>query len=200
MMRWRIGNRSGRERGQSIVEFALVLPLMAVMLCAILEFGLAFDANLGLEAASRQGARTGASLGNFGTQGVCSGVIGARAEATVDPAIVNAVQTSLSSAGIAMTSVKISIFGVDKNGITNTGVNKYKWDGSTSAFVLDGAYSWLACGRHDGTFGGGIYDAIGVQITYTYTSRTGLLAIFTGGLPMSTKAIMPIGPPALLQS
>jgi len=199
MMKLRMGNSSRRERGQSVVEFALVLPLMAVMLCSILEFGLAFDANLGLEAVSRQGARTGASLGNFGTQGVCSGAIGALANATVDPAIVNAVQTSLSSAGIDMTSVKISIFGVDASGVTNTGINKYKWNTPSSAFVADGTYAWPACGRHDGTFGGGIYDSIGVQITYTYTSRTGLLAIFTGGLPMTTKAIMPIGPPALLQ-
>ena len=199
MMKRSLRASSKRQRGQSIVEFALIVPLMAVMLSAILEFGLAFDANLGLEAASRQGARTGASLGNFGTQGVCSGAIGALAEATVDPAIVNAVATSLSSAGIEMTTVKISIFGVDATGVANTGINKYKWDTATSAFVADGAYSWTACGRHDGTFGGGIYDAIAVQITYTYTSRTGLLAIFTGGLPMTSKAIMPIGPPALLQ-
>jgi Flp pilus assembly protein TadG len=200
MIKLRMAKTSRRQRGQSLVEFALVLPLMAVMLASILEFGLAFDANLGLEAASRQGARTGASLGNFGTQGVCSGAIGALAEATVDPAIVTAVKTSLSSAGIGMATVKISIFGVDATGVANTGINKYKWDTATSAFVADGTYSWQACGRHDGTFGGGTYDSIAVQITYTYTSRTGLLAIFTGGLPMSTKAIMPIGPPAQLQS
>lgn len=199
MIKGRIGTRSRRQRGQSIVEFAMVLPVMALMLCSILEFGLALDADLGLEAASRQGARTGAALGNYGTQGVCTGAIGTLAETTVDPAIVSAIQTSLSSSGVSMTSIKISIFGVDANGATNTSINTYHWNTPTNAFVVDN-YSWKACSRHDGTFAGGIYDALAVKIEYTYTSMTGLLAIFTGGLPMKAQAVMPIGPPWTLQS
>jgi hypothetical protein len=57
----------------------------------------------------------------------------------------------------------------------------------------------MACGRHDGTFGGGIYDDVGVQVQYTYTSKTGLLSFFTNGLPMTAKTVMPIGPPWKLQ-
>jgi len=179
------------QRGQSIAEFALILPILATILVAILEFGMAFDADLALEAASREGARVGASLGNDGTQGICPN---ATAEAVVDPGIVKTVKSSLLGAGVDMTSVTLWIFGADASGNPATDINKYSWNIGTSTFdKLSGNYK--ACGRHDGTFGGGVYDDIGVQIQYTYTSKTGLLAMFTGGLPMTARAVMPIGPP-----
>lgn len=179
------------QRGQSIAEFALILPILATILVAILEFGMAFDADLALEAASREGARVGASLGNDGTQGICPN---ATAEAVVDPGIVKTIKSSLIGAGVDMTSVKIWIFGADASGNPATDINKYSWNIGTSTFdKLSGNFT--ACGRHDGTFGGGVYDDIGVQVQYTYTSKTGLLAMFTGGLPMTARAVMPIGPP-----
>jgi Flp pilus assembly protein TadG len=179
------------QRGQSIAEFALILPILATILVAILEFGMAFDADLALEAASREGARVGASLGNDGTQGICPN---ATAEAVVDPGIVKTVKSSLLGAGVNMTSVTIWIFGADASGNPATDINKYSWNIGTSTFDKQSG-NFTACGRHDGTFGGGVYDDIGVQIQYTYTSKTGLLAIFTGGLPMTARAVMPIGPP-----
>jgi hypothetical protein len=179
------------QRGQSIAEFALILPILATILVAILEFGMAFDADLALEAASREGARVGASLGNDGTQGICPN---ATAEAVVDPGIVKTIKSSLIGAGVDMTSVTIWIFGADASGNPATDINKYSWNIGTSTFdKLSGNFT--ACGRHDGTFGGGVYDDIGVQVQYTYTSKTGLLAMFTGGLPMTARAVMPIGPP-----
>ena len=193
MMKVRVGRNARRQRGQSLVEFALVVPVMAIMLCSVLEFGFAFDGNMAIEAASREGARIGASLGNDGTQGVCPNAL---AESTVDPGIINAVQTSLVSSGINMTTVQVQIFGADASGNAATAVNTYKWSG-TALTKQSGTY--LACSRHDGTFGGGTYDDIAVRITYTYTSKTGLLAIFTGGLPMTVETVMPIGPPWKLQ-
>jgi Flp pilus assembly protein TadG len=191
MMKPLSSHREPRQRGQSIVEFALVLPILATILCAILEFGLAFDADMTLESASREGARVAASLGNDGTQGVCPN---ATAEAAVDPAIVRAVQASLQGAAVDMTSVQVWIFGSDAAGGANTSINKYSWVVASSSFVKQSG-TYTACGRHDGTFGGGIYDSVAVKVLYTYTSRTGLLAIFSGGLPMSAQAVMPIGPP-----
>ena len=188
----RMGKPDARgQRGQSIAEFALILPILATILVAILEFGMAFDADLALEAASREGARVGASLGNDGTQGICPN---ATAEAVVDPGIVKTVKSSLIGAGVDMTSVKIWIFGADTSGNPATVINKYTWNAGTSTFDKQSG-TFLACSRHDGTFGGGVYDFIGVQIQYTYTSKTGLLSFFTGGLPMTAQAVMPIGPP-----
>lgn len=204
MMKLRFGASGRRQRGQSIAEFALILPVLAAMLAATLEFGLAFDADMALETASREGARVAGALGNNGTQGVCPD---ATAEATVDPAIVNAVQTSLTGSGLDLSSVIISIFQADPNGqplptVGVTHVNKFAWVWSDAAhpenggsFVKQAGGDYKACGRHDGTFGGGVYDDVAVSIQYTYTSKTGLLAIFSGGLSMSASAVMPIGPP-----
>jgi Flp pilus assembly protein TadG len=201
MMKLRVRANGRRQRGQSLVEFALIVPVLAVMLSAILEFGLAFDADLSLEAASREGARIGASLGNDGTQGTCPNAL---SEATVDPAIINAIKASLTSAGVTLSSVKISIFNADTNGAPVilsgvTQINKYKWDTPSSSFVVDGTHAWPSCGRHDGTFGGGSYDDVGVQIDYTYTSKTGLLSFMSSGLHMTARTVMPIGPPWKLQ-
>ena len=76
-------------------------------------------------------------------------------------------------------------------------VNKYS--GTTGSFVSSNGDVWKACSRHDGTFGGGSFDDVGVKVQYTYTSQTGVLSFLSGGLPMSATAVMPIGPPWTLQ-
>lgn len=56
--RHRAGWRGWREEGQAIVEFALVLPVLLLVLTAILQFGLMFNQYLSLTDAVRTGART----------------------------------------------------------------------------------------------------------------------------------------------
>lgn len=46
-----------KERGQSLVEFALVLPILLVILCGILDFGWLFYNQLNLNNACREVAR-----------------------------------------------------------------------------------------------------------------------------------------------
>ncbi len=48
------------ERGQALVEMALVLPLLALLLFAIIDFGLALNARIQVANAVREGARVGA--------------------------------------------------------------------------------------------------------------------------------------------
>jgi|GEM_PF-1943076 Flp pilus assembly protein TadG len=192
-MKLRLGVKARRQRGQSLVEFAVVLPVMAAMLAAVLEFGLALDTDMSLETASREGARVGAVLGNGGSGGTCPYASAEDPTTGVDATIVNTVKTSLANSSVDMSTVKISIFGAAANGSANTAIDTYAW--VSGAFVATNGHPYAACGRHDGTFGGGTYDDIAVQIQYTYTSKTGLLSIFTGGLPMTAKAIFPIGPP-----
>lgn len=50
----------GRHRGQSLVEFALVLPVLLVLLLGIADFGRVFAAGIILEAAARNGAEAAA--------------------------------------------------------------------------------------------------------------------------------------------
>jgi TadE-like protein len=49
-----------RQEGQSVVEFALVLPLLALILMSILQFGILFNNYLTLTDAVRAGARKAA--------------------------------------------------------------------------------------------------------------------------------------------
>src|SRR5688572_28134141 len=48
------------RRGQSFVEFALVLPMLLVLLLGLADFGRVFQAGIALEAAARDAAETGA--------------------------------------------------------------------------------------------------------------------------------------------
>ena len=54
--------RGSREQGASAVEFALVLPVLVLLVFGIITFGIVFARTQGMEAAAREGART-ASLG-----------------------------------------------------------------------------------------------------------------------------------------
>jgi Flp pilus assembly protein TadG len=49
-----------REDGQSLVEFALVLPIFLLVLFAIVDFGMAFHAWITVTNSAREGARVGA--------------------------------------------------------------------------------------------------------------------------------------------
>ena len=48
------------EQGQTMTEFAMVLPLLVVLLFAIIQFGIIFNDYVTLTDAARAGARTGA--------------------------------------------------------------------------------------------------------------------------------------------
>ena len=50
----------GSERGQSLTEFALALPILALLLFAVIQFGIVFNNYVTLVDATRAGARKGA--------------------------------------------------------------------------------------------------------------------------------------------
>lgn len=56
--------RLHQERGSSTVEFALVVPLLIVLVFGILQFGIAFGNQLAITHAAREGARL-AAVGAF---------------------------------------------------------------------------------------------------------------------------------------
>ena len=48
------------ESGQTLTEFALVLPILALLLFSVIQFGIAFNNHITLTDAVRAGARKGA--------------------------------------------------------------------------------------------------------------------------------------------
>jgi len=61
------------ERGQALVELALVAPIMILLLAGLVQFGIIFERQIGIENAVREAARRGATqdttiaLANAGT-------------------------------------------------------------------------------------------------------------------------------------
>jgi Flp pilus assembly protein TadG len=57
-------NKLKNERGQTMVEFALVLPILALLLFGVIQFGIAFNNYITLTDAVRAGARKAAVSGD----------------------------------------------------------------------------------------------------------------------------------------
>lgn len=55
-----VRNHANRERGAAAVEFALILPLLVMLVFGIVEFSILFNRQQGLHAAAREGARVAA--------------------------------------------------------------------------------------------------------------------------------------------
>lgn len=51
------------EKGQSLVEFALVLPVLLFLVLGMLEYGWMLNAKISVTAAAREGARASSVLG-----------------------------------------------------------------------------------------------------------------------------------------
>lgn len=60
----RIQTHSSKERGASLVEMAIVMPVLLLVLIGILELGIAFRDILGASQAAREGTRIAAFAGN----------------------------------------------------------------------------------------------------------------------------------------
>jgi Flp pilus assembly protein TadG len=59
--------RRTNESGQAVVEFAVILPVLLMILFAILQFGIVFNNYIQVTAAAREGARKAAVSRSLGT-------------------------------------------------------------------------------------------------------------------------------------
>ncbi|MDX6485972.1 MAG: hypothetical protein QOF43_1125 [Gaiellaceae bacterium] len=82
------------ERGQTMVEFVLVLPVLLVVLFGIIQFGLTFNNYIALTDAVRAGART-AAVSRFATNPTSDTTARVKnASGDLDPAKVGVTVTS----------------------------------------------------------------------------------------------------------
>lgn len=202
-----------RQRGQGLVEFTLVLPILIVLIVSVGELGLIFGKMHSLGYASREGARAGAALAR-GDKSLC--VSGALDPSLVDASLVGAMQRILTSpdSGIDLGKVQeIRIFRALPTGREDGGfVNRWTHVGLGNgpeidpgpgtiriAFAPSGTSPWPACSRQNPA-SNGLYDSLGVTIRYTYDFVTPLPAILnalSGGaltLTLSETTVMALNP------
>jgi Flp pilus assembly protein TadG len=88
------------RRGQAVVEFALVLPLVLIMMISVFEFARAWNVQQVLTDAAREGARVAVvGSGNMETPGVIEGKVQA------------AINKAVSVAGIDPSDVSLQLDG-----------------------------------------------------------------------------------------
>jgi Flp pilus assembly protein TadG len=210
----RRGDRRRRSRGQSVIEFTLLLPLAMMILFGLIEFGILFTHAMTIQYAVREGARAGASLANGG------GTIGCNSGQSpnwqsVDPLVIAAVERVLQSPGSQVVLAQVTTIviykanvttGADTVGLRNTW--RYSLNGGPVPIgttdrlsFVDTAYpatdGWKACSRSNG---GATIDPIGVSVTYNYVFQTPLTAIFRmfGGagasLTITDRTVMDLNP------
>ena len=202
--------RRGRESGQALVEYAMLVPMFLLILFGMMEFGFVFQHNLTLEYATREGARTGAALANGGSANCPGGAF------DPDPYVIAAVERVLTSPGSPIANNIASVTQIQIYAATSAGVpvsaaktNTWTYTGSLPTNPLVGAVrllfnrsgpqNWTACQRNNGT---PPVDSIGVSVTYTYTLVTPMSAIFRffgpGAGPatyaMNDRSVMALNP------
>lgn len=106
------GTGHARERGQALVEFALVLIPLALILLGILQFFFIFGAQIGLTNAAREGARYAAATvtdtslkANTNGPAVCTRLTGTIVPNNVRPYIASNLVTSSNAGGAPATRI-----------------------------------------------------------------------------------------------
>lgn len=205
----------GRQRGQSLVEFALVLPIVLVLVVSVAELGFAFGNTHTLGYGSREGARVGSALA-LGESALCPapGQPGSRDPSGVDAVLVSAVQRILKTpdSGINLSKVQqIRIYKATSTGAETPGrVNVWTYAGEGNGPEVDPgpgqAYidfrppisvPWPACDRVNS---GATPDSIGVTVVYRYDFLTPFPAVLnaiSGGnlsLTLTETTVMALNP------
>lgn len=98
--------QNNNESGQAMVEFALVLPVLLLILCAIVDFGWIFGNQLLADSACKEATRYTAihyyDSSTDNDQSIAAGIVTARAPTLVSPSV-----TITPSAGDSIT-VKVT--------------------------------------------------------------------------------------------
>ena len=158
-----------RDRGASLVEVGIILPVLILLAIGLSEVGFLVVDYLTVTNAAREGARTGAAAADF-----------------VDPddSTVDADDLILESVEEAACNLRfgsletVRIFEADGVGAPIAGaINEYSPSGAlacdspSNSLVCDNACPWVAAGRDRVPPG---LDVLGVEVTFSHTSVTGL--------------------------
>jgi len=184
--------------GQSLVEFALIVPILLILVFAMLEFGLAFNDKLTLGNATREGARVGSALVT-GSDTSCTGDPNG-VDSTIVASVQNILRAGGSDVGLAQIH-EMRIFKADSAGHqVGNYANVWRYtpgagpdvDPGPGSEILDFSpisVGWPACSRQNDIDSP---DSLGVRIDYEYQLQTplGNMLAFVGGSSASSLAIV----------
>ncbi len=198
------------QRGQGLVELAIILPIILTILISAAELGLIYGKMNSLGYGSREGARTGSALAHGGVTD-CAGT-GVADSLFVDDAVVSAVQRILKSpdSGIDLARVEeIKIFRATDTGavlVPYFNIWNHAAGGGPLVDEVDGLevrldfrpthVAWNACDRSNGANP----DSIGVTVKYKYEYVTPFPVVvnaISGGaleITLSETTVMALNP------
>lgn len=187
--RAKAGAPRGRQGGQSLVEFALLVPLFLLLMMGLVEFALAFNALLNTNYASRGAGLIAAEAGN---------------NSAADCLILNEIETKITPPAEKPQISRVEIQRTNASGSSILASSAYQRSGSTTCTLIDGTtmsvpYSAISSGYPPSqrctvlppsgctlmTPARTTVDTVAVQITYVYPWHTPLrplMAAFGGSL------------------
>jgi Flp pilus assembly protein TadG len=177
-------HRNGRETGQTLVEFALILPIFLILLMSVVEFGFLFNATLAVNFASRNASLIAAEAGS---------------SVLADCAILAKIEQDIGSPLDERNIQSVTIYKADRAGNATGPSNVYSRTGSTTCtgftpntvpytigtntYPMGEAPVGGRCDVLAGCSPAIPMDSIGVKIVYRYhflTPLRGLVSLLPG--------------------
>jgi Flp pilus assembly protein TadG len=191
----RLPRRSRGERGAALTEFVFLVPVLALIVAGVLEFGLAWRDSMTVSNALRSGARVGSNAGRdrLADYTILKAIEAAMAEvqtARIERVVIYKASTS-SSAPTATCQAGTSVTGVC-NVYTGSDLARPASDfsGTTSCGASAPDRYWCPTTRQNQQALGADYLGVWMQVRYTYITK-----IFPGsGLTIRDRAIMRLEP------
>lgn len=161
--------RARASDGQSLVEFALVIPIFLTMLIALVEFTFVFNAVLATNFAARDAALLAAEAGS---------------DAGADCAILKAVEADIGAPANHAQIQTVEVFETTAAGVQTGSATVYARSGTYNCTLPDGTPMSLPYTRTGNGYAmanrcnilagcsGSPLDHVGVRVTYRHTWRT----------------------------
>jgi Flp pilus assembly protein TadG len=187
----------GRQRGAALTEFAIVLPVIALLLAGLIEFGFTWQDKMTVEASVRAGARTGSSLGTarLADYSILQGV----KSAVNDIGIANVQYVVVYKASAADGKVPAACSGTtpaSQTGVCNvytgaqlTSLVEADFTGTSSCGSTAPDRFWCPTGRQDLQSAGADYVGVWLKASRPTTTK-----FFGSTMTITSNAVMRIEP------
>ena len=181
--------RARDERGATLVEAAIILPVVVLIVFGIIEFGLAFKDSLTVSSATRAGARTASAEPRQPTF-----------NSDTAKAVARAVSALPSGSVEQLWIYKANVDGdpVDGGGSAYTSCNTcavFTWDVATDQFIRQPGPDWNPM-TQNACVGDSGHDAVGIYLKVNHDFVTGF---FGQRITLKDHAVMNLEPVTVSQ-